>query len=180
MKILKWIGLTTMALILILVGYLAYLGMFNPLTVTMQEMGPYTIAYERYVGPYQNTGPIFDKVYKELTALGITTTNGIGIYYDNPQNTPSYKLRSDCGVIMAKKDLSKLKGNLKVQEIKKSLCVVTEFPIKNMLSYMIGPMKAYPALSGFANKGKLNFSGPMFEIYNMQKDVIMYVAPVKK
>ncbi|MCX5751855.1 MAG: GyrI-like domain-containing protein [Candidatus Saganbacteria bacterium] len=181
MKILKWILIVIVVLVLILAGFLAYLGAFSSVKVVEKEMGPYTVVYERFVGPYQETGKVFDKVYKSLAADKIQTTVGIGVYYDDPKTTPADKFRSDCGSAIANKDLAKVKAlkKYKIMPIAKKRCLVVEFPMKNMLSYMIGPMKAYPELGKYAAVNKIKVS-LVYEVYDMAAHKAYYVMQVKK
>jgi hypothetical protein len=181
MKILKWVLIVLLVLVLIVVGFLAYLGVFSSVAVVEKEMGPYTVVYERFVGPYQETGKVFEKVYKSLTADKIETTVGIGVYYDDPKTTPADKFRSDCGAAIADKDVSKVKAlkKYKLMSIAKKPCLVVEFPIKNMLSYMIGPMKAYPELMKHATANKVNVA-LVYEVYDMSAKKACYVMQIKK
>lgn len=188
MKIVKWL-LTIVILIAVLVlAFLAYMGVFFSPKVAEKEMGPYTLVYEPFIGPYSQTGKVFDKVYKELKADGIETVSGIGIYYDNPAIVKPEKLRSNCGSVVEAKDLGKLaslKNKYRVWNIPKKKCLVAEFPLRNMLSYMIGPMKAYPALMKYAGeksyilqKGKQ--MAMTFELYDMKAGKIYFVMEILK
>lgn len=182
MKILKWLLAIIVVLAIVLVGLLWYLGVFSTVKVTEREIGPFTYVYEKYVGPYQNTGPVFDKVYKALKTDGIESLLGIGIYYDNPKTVPTTKLRSDCGSIIEAKDLRKLvklEKKYQVAMLDKSNCLVAELPIKSVLSYMIGPAKAYPAMTKYAIAKGLK-AGLVFELYDMPHSKILYVMQIIK
>lgn len=177
------VGIGFGTLLLILVVFLAYMGMFKTMTVTEKEMGPYTVVYESFVGPYKETGPIFDKVYKELKAMGISTKLGFGIYYDNPSEVAADKLRSDCGAVLEEKYFNKLedlKKKFKVVEIKKQPGLVTEFPIKNMMSFMFGPMKAYPALDKYAKSKNYSHDSVGYELYDETQKKTFYIMPFVK
>jgi len=181
MKILKWFLFVIILFALLIAGYLAYLGVFNSLTVSEKVMDPYTIAAERFVGPYSKTGEVFNKVHSTLRIAGVNGTLGLGIYYDDPQTVPADKLRSDCGEVINPKDTVKLKifKELKIMTINKSRAVITEFTIKSPLSYMVGPMKAYPALVAYIQKNNLKINSAMYEIYDMPENKIIYVVPIK-
>jgi hypothetical protein len=181
MKILKWVMIVIIVLVLVVLGFLTYLGAFSSVKVVEKEMGPYTVVYERFVGPYQETGKVFDKVYKSLAADKIETIVGIGVYYDDPKTTPADKFRSDCGAAIADKDLAKVKSlkKYKIMRIAKKPCLAVEFPLKNLLSYMIGPMKAYPELGKYAAANKVQIS-LCYEVYDMAAKKAYYVMEVKK
>lgn len=182
MKILKWILIILVVIVLLAVGFLAYMGLFSTMKVSEAKMGPYTIAYESFVGPYSQTGPVFAKVTAELKTAGIAATQGLGIYYDDPSKVPSDKLRSDCGAVIKNKDVTKLyliRTKLKVKRLAKKDSIVAEFPIRNVISYMIGPMKAYPALTKYIleKKYKMTMS---YELYDEAQGKIFFVFVIAK
>ncbi len=175
------VGVVTAVCALGGVVFLAYMGIFKSLEVTEKAMGPFTHVYESFQGPYPETGKIFDKVYNELKANGIDTTQGLGVYYDDPRKTAKDKLRSDCGVVLQGKDLEKAKNlkeqfEIKVLEQKNSILVA--FPVKSRLSYMLGPIKAYPALTRYAEKKGYQIS-LTYEMYDEPNKQILFVANIE-
>ncbi len=181
MKTLRFLLRIVLIIVVAIFCLLAYLGFFSNLKITEKEMGPYTLVYESFTGPYKDTGAVFTKVYESLKADGIETVNGIGIYYDDPSKVASDKLKSDCGSVIEEKDLKKLetlKNKYKTKLIKKELSAVAVFPIKNTLSYMIGPMKAYPALAKYAQEK--NYKCTMaYEFYAMKENKIFFIMPIE-
>ncbi len=161
--------------------FLAYMGMFKPLQVTEKAMGPFTHVYESFRGPYPETAKVFDKVYNELKAQGIDTTQGLGVYYDDPRKTAKDKLRSDCGVVLQEKDLEKaesLKAQFKIQVLEQKSSIIVSFPVKSRLSYMLGPMKAYPALTRYAEKNGYKIT-LTYEVYDEPNKQILFVANIE-
>jgi hypothetical protein len=145
-------------------------------------MGPYTIAYERFTGPYMQTGPVFARVYETLKKNGINTTLGLGIYHDDPGQVAADKLRSDCGVVIEPKDSARvlrIGAQLLVLTLGKRPCVVVEFPIRNTLSYMFGPMKAYPALMKSAQAKNYKIART-YELYDEGKGKIFFVLEIAR
>jgi len=182
MKILKWLLIIVVALAIMLIAFLYYMGLFSQPKTYEAVMGPYTIAYESFTGPYAQTGPVFDRVHKAVMAAGIEPIRGLGIYYDDPSRVPADKLRSDCGVIIEEKYLTKfapVSGQFKVKVIPKKASIVAEFPIRNMLSYMIGPMKCYPALMNYAGKKDYKVE-MMYELYDEAQGKIFFVLAIAK
>ncbi|MFC1770539.1 GyrI-like domain-containing protein [Candidatus Margulisiibacteriota bacterium] len=178
MNIFKISGLIILSLIILIISFLAYMGMFSNIKITEKETGPYLIAYESFVGPYAQSGKVFDKVYKALKSENIETLRGCGIYYDNPADVPAEKLRSDCGVIIEEKDLAafeKVKSKYKTKTIQKATRLVAEFPKKNMLSYMFGPMKVYPAFNKYCKAKGYNESTLGYEIYDETNKKIIFL-----
>ncbi|MEI7941580.1 MAG: hypothetical protein WCH76_00230 [Candidatus Riflemargulisbacteria bacterium] len=182
MNILKIIGVACIGLIVVVLLFLVYMGMFSKLNVQEKEMGPYTMAFEKVIGPYSKTKVAFDNVYNKLKEKGFATTKGIGIYYDDPAKVPANELRSDCGSIIGDTDfirLIELQGVVEVQTIAASKALVVEMPIRNVMSYMFGPMKAYPAIIKYAKEMKVLLGDVSYEIYDMPNKKIYYVFQEK-
>lgn len=184
MKVIKWVLIVIAVIIALGIAYLGYLGMFSGLPVSEKEMGPYVFVYEHFIGPYQDTGKVFFRVNGVLEKEGIKATKGLGIYYDDPKVTAPGELRSDCGSIIEASDVSRLKDlkSVNIKSIGRQYCIVAELPIKGALSFMIGPMKGYPALMKYAReKGSRWAKGSMpMELYDMQAGKIYYMMGIVK
>ena len=182
MKWLKWLLIIIVVLVVLLFGYLWYLGMFIEPKAYEAKTGPFVYAYEEYVGPYQNTGATFDKVYKLVQAEKIGATRGIGIYFDDPSKVEASKLRSYCGTIIEEKDWPKLKtlvNKVKMGSKPQQNSIIVEFPLRNMLSYAIGPMKCYPIITKYAlSKGYK--TSQAIELYDMPNKNILFIMEIKK
>lgn len=181
-KFLKWLLVTVLVLAAISFVFLAYMGVLTKPSVSEAKMGPYLFAYEEYTGPYMNTGKVFDKVYRSLKSDGIETTRGLGVYFDDPSVVPAEKLRSQCGSIIEDKDASrfaKVARKYLIKRIKSSDSLVVEFPIRNSFSYMVGPMKAYPALGEYALAKGYKVTGT-YELYDMPAGKIFFVMEISR
>lgn len=177
-KLIKGVLSVIGLLALVLVLYLVYLGVFKNVKVTERETGPYNYVYLNFVGPYAKTGPVFEKVGKALAANGIKATTAIGIYYDAPKSKPANELRSDCGMLIADKDIKlakKLDKEYKIAKLPKAKRAVVEFNLKSKLSYLVGPMKAYPALMKYAEKNHKTIT-MAYEIYMEKAKKIYYLV----
>ncbi len=161
-------------------GYLAYLGAFSTLSVTEMVTGPYEYAYEEHHGDYKESAPVFDRVYKTLQEKGIPIRFGFGVFFDDPAAVPADRLRSHCGMLIERKDISRITGSgqaIKTGSIGVQKSMVVEFPIKGSLSYMIGPMRAYPAIAAHAKKRGHRFE-VSYEVYDGVDGKIYYIAPI--
>lgn len=180
MKIIKWI-LVLIALVLVSgIGFAAYMGLFSTPEVLVENRGPYTFIYDSFTGPYKDTAPVFDRVMKDVEAKGVSVEDGLGIYYDDPRKTPPEQLRSDCGVVIdegEKAQLSLLQDRYKIKTLEEAKSLVVRLPIKNSLSYMIGPSIAYPALEKYAKKNQLKTT-VAYEYYDMSAGIIEYIMPI--
>jgi len=145
-------------------------------------MGPYTMAYVNFTGNYGKVWPSMTKVYEALSGAGITTITGAGVYYDDPAVVTGSELRSDVGAIIDAKDIGKLVANkdIKITTLTAGTKIVVEFPLKNSLSYMIGPMKAYPAITQYMKEKWYTSEVPMVELYDMVAKKIYYMTNIAK
>lgn len=147
-----------------------------------QNMGPYTIAYTQFVGNYGKVWPSMTKVYEVLSGAGIVSATGVGIYYDDPAVISWAELRSDVWSIITKEDANKLTNITGVQT--KTLTagnkMVVEFPLKNTISYMIGPMRVYPVITKYMQEKWYSHEIPMVELYDMVAQKIYYIADIVK
>ena len=171
-------------LTILILALLWYLGMFSKYEVKTQETGPYTVAYKSHVGPYTKVGPVMDIVYQSLVAQEINPTLGYGEYFDNPKTTPKEEMRSEVGSIIPESEISKLDQTgekYKVKTIARANSLVVEFPYKNMLSFMVGPMKIYPVMEKYmiANGMEWTEDMPAMEIYDMEDKLITYIVELK-
>ena len=180
MKISKRIALIILILVTLMLSFLAYMGLFNKMTITEKQVGPYTIVYEDITGAYTKTGPVLDNLYKELKADGIEATEALGLYYDDPKNVPAEKLRCKVGIIITpeqEKQIDEKGLHYSMMTIDQTHSIVTTFPMRNKLSYMLGVLKAYPALSNAMNE-KGYQPTPSLEIYGNNE--ITYAFTITK
>ncbi len=165
-------------IILAVIVFLFYMGMFSGVLIETREMGPYTFAYVEHIGPYSGVGEPMTKLDEEMRGAGFNSVNGIGVYYDDPKKTPKEELRSEVGSIITNEDMDKIeankdKFNFKTMERKNYL--VAEFLIKNMLSYMFGPMKIYPAFGKYLEEKNILVPEKGIELYNMENNKIIFM-----
>jgi DNA gyrase inhibitor GyrI len=172
--ILGVIGVIIVALLI----YLGYLGAFSTVTVTEKPLDSFWMVYGKHIGEYKDVGPVMDGIYHDLKDnYSITTTKGVGLYYDNPQEVPKEKCRSIAGCILEERDASRideLKKKYMVREYPASNCVVAEFPFKTKMSIIVGIIKVYPALGNYVEE-KGYTMGPSLEIYDKQGKKTVFV-----
>ncbi|MFC1489662.1 GyrI-like domain-containing protein [Candidatus Latescibacterota bacterium] len=173
--------LIALGFVFVLTAVLARYGLFVSVKISEQEVGPYVLVCENHVGPYQNTGPIMDKIYYDLKDnFRLETTKGFGIYYDNPREVAKDELRSIAGCIVETKSLDETKqiiDKYKIMEFPASKSVVTEFPFKGKLSVFVGIFKVYPKLAAFAAE-RSYAQKPIMEMYDMPNAKIVYISSV--
>lgn len=180
MKRIVWIILGLLVLVFL---YLALIcGLFNKVTVEKKKMGPYTFAYKEHKGSYTHTEEWINEVQKTLDKAGINHTKGLGIYYDNPQNTTPEKLRCKSGCLISSKDLDKLNGiktDLQVDTYPEQNYICSHYPFPLDVCIMLGISRVYPKIETFRKDHNIP-PGEMIEIYDKEANRITYLMPVKK
>ncbi len=182
MKALKITGVIVGGSILILLFYLGYHGLFTRVTVTEKTLDSFRMVYKKHVGPYQEIGPVMDALYQDLlNNYSIETTNGVGLYYDNPRKVAPEQCRSIGGCILEPGDytrIEELKQKYDVREYPSAKAVVAEFPFRGKMAIILGIFKVYPKLGKYMEE-KGYTSCPMLEIYDMPAKKIIYAVSVE-
>lgn len=159
------------------IGY--YMGMFDTIVVEEKEMGPYVVAYQAVTGPYTEVGPAMNEVYEGLLENDIQSTVGVGLFYDDPRVVAPEDLRSEVGSLITEEDTKLESTAYEIKRIPARKSIVAKFPYKNALSYMLGPIKIYPALEKYmAEHGYVQGTGeelPAIELYDMEANEIVYI-----
>lgn len=165
-------------ILIVVIGYLGFSGLFSGIDIHENRVGPYTYVYQNHIGPYDKVGPLMDEVYKKLLDSGIETYKGIGVYYDDPSVIDEDKLRSDVGRILEEREifnLEDIKKKFNVRKLDKKSYVVAQHPYRNQISIMLGIMKVYPGLTKYFEKNNLKM-GKVIEIYDFPNKKITYLA----
>ena len=163
-------------LVLAGVGLFYYLHGFDDVEIVEAEIPEMNLVYVKHVGSYYGVGAVMMDLHNKIVEEGIESSVGAGIYIDDPEITPSEELRSLVGDIVSDEDLAKLEGkDFQVLKIKNGKGVMSIFPYKNMLSYMLAPMKVYPAMvEYFAGTDVMPVAS--LEIYDVaNKNVTIYM-----
>ena len=182
-KVFKFLLVFLSIVVALFLGTLYYHDFFSSPQVVEKEMGPYVVVTKRFVGAYHKVGPTMDEVDGWLRENGVESTKGVGLYLDDPAEVEESELRSDVGSIVEDVDeevLARIKEKFEVREIPKAKSAVIEFSIKSNLSYIIAPMKAYPALTQhWIEKGYAEAEGDIgIEIYDIPGKVTSYMFAI--
>src|SRR5699024_10566446 len=143
-----------------------------------REIGGFLVVGSTFVGEYSKVGTPMNKVDSVLRSIKIDNTKGIGIFYDDPATTPADKCKSFVGSVLERNDSAtiasiKSKG-LIVDSIPVRPAMIVEFPIKNRVSYVLGPMKVYPAFK--KHKNEKNYKTTMsIELYDIPMKKTYYI-----
>jgi hypothetical protein len=184
-KVLKFFIYFILIALIVIGAFFGYMGAFSNIMVSEQKIGPYTVVYEPFIGPYSQAGKVYDKLSGALSLENVKTSLGIGIYYDDHGKVLQNQLRSDCGIVLQDKDLTRVrvdelsKKKYLIKTIAKSDSVVVEFLVKNKFSYMLGPIKAYPALMKYVQQKGYKMA-LCYELYDMLNQKVSYVLTITK
>jgi len=168
--------------IAMIVAFLFYMGVFSYIYIAEETKGPYIIAYVEHVGPYHKVGKVMMELDNKMRKLGFNSNDGLGIYYDDPKKTPKDKLRCEVGSIITVDDINKIEANrdkLNFKTIEKQKYLVAKFPIKNIMSYMLGPMKIYPAFEKHLKDKNIGVPTKGLELYDMSNKIIVFMMELK-
>lgn len=180
-KILKVLAIVLSVVFLVVLVILTHAGLFQPVVAVEKEVGPYTMVYQEYRGSYQQVKAVMDEVYYGLERLGVETYRGIGLYYDNPQQVEAAQLRSEVGSILEEKDWSereRIEREFAVKTIPAQTALVAELPIRNPLSYLIGPQKVYRQVEAIWREQGYEDPDYSIEIYDEANRKIIYLTPI--
>jgi hypothetical protein len=177
MKKFFWIFLAILIFAIAVLSFFA--GLFDGIKITNQTVGPYYLVYRTHKGSYSGIQFVMGDVYRYMREKkSMTSENGFVIYYDNPEKIRTDSLRSIAGVIT---DSSvNVEDPYKSGIFQKTEALVGTFPIRSFMSYSIGVYKFYPALEKKLAQDKYQLSGPVMEIFDLEKRQITYVAPVNQ
>jgi len=182
----KIFGISLAVVAVLLVVFLFYQGVFSSVKLEEKITGDYWVVYQGHIGPYEKVGPVMDKVIKSLKRDGVEVTSACGIYYDDPSKVKKEKLRSEVGAVLKPEyygKIGELRSKYNLKQLRKRKSLVVEFPLRNFLSYIIGPLKAYPAMDKYCKAKNIDIAamenGYGLEIYDMKNRKITYIMPVE-
>ncbi|MFZ4648098.1 MAG: hypothetical protein ACOYMB_00495 [Patescibacteria group bacterium] len=156
-----------------------YYGLFSSENIVEKSVGGETLIYQERIGDYNKSNLTMDVVSAELkNNFGIECSIGFGVYYDNPQQVTTEKLRSEVGCILPKEASERLdeiqaSSVVKVRRNPVVKSVISEFPYRNKISYVLGVLKIYPLLTKYLKEHNYQ-PAPSMEIYDLNNHNIEY------
>lgn len=179
MRVAKIIAIVAAVLFVVLLIALSQYGLFAPVNISERVAGPYLLVYKKHVGDYNKVGPIIHDIHNDLKKYySIETAKGFGLYYDDPRQVDSAKLRSVVGCIVEGRsieDLYKVSHKYDVREYPSARSVVAEFPYKGSASILMGVLRVYPKLGAYLSEHKYSQT-PVMELYDQRNEKIVYVS----
>ncbi|XP_048054733.1 testis-expressed protein 264 [Megalobrama amblycephala] len=169
-------------LILTLVGFVFYTGLFSEVVIRTGSppVKNITIAYKFRKGSYKDSGAAFT----ESCSIG-PKLSSVGVFYDDPSQTQADQCRYVVGSILCEneekpdEELQRLyeKFGYKIISFPEVTCAVTSsFPNRCTLSPVCGAYRVYPELQQYIKERSLN-AYPFLEI--CKGDLIHYMCPLE-
>lgn len=172
----------TLSVLMFILIFLVYSGLFSKISIQEMDLGPFDLAYEDHVGNYSDAGKIFSRMYDTIEKdFSIKPERSFGIYLDDPRTVPAEKLRSELGFIIDEKDAGRmddLKTRFKVRKLERKKYAAVLFPYRNPISIFIGIMRVYTPLAQYIkDKGYKTEYG--LEIYDRSLKRTTYAFTIK-
>jgi effector-binding domain-containing protein len=175
----KKLLLVLLTVAVLLLAYLVYSGLFASVTIQMQNMPGYRVMGIQHTGPYEKIGDAFERVHAIADEHGVKV-HMIGIYFDNPNETPEAQLRSLAGLVVSVEDSLKLANveGITALTIPSGSAAVSSFKTSGMVSMIIGAVKSYPKLTEYvAEKNIVEQVNFVYEVYGEgQTEYVMQLA----
>ncbi len=166
--------------IIVMIGFLglagaAYFGALTKLDITEKKMGSFQIVYRELAGI--NSKDIKDmkiKLHGEMTEAGVTAIAPLDVFYPQDAGKPN-----KIGFQVEEADVTKMTeySGIMADVVPEGQYIVTMFPFKNPLSYLVGYLKVDPAFKVYRQRnGYAEAPG----LSRHDGDHITYMQPVVK
>lgn len=168
---LKKVLIISAAIVVVLLAFLAYEGLFQKPQIVPAEEGGYLMMGMDHRGAYYKIGDVFEKVKEQVKQQGITDAKFAGVYFDDPGTTAEDSLKSFAAVIVnTSEDSLKLASLLgfRAIQINKGKAYVCDMESHDMVSQIIAITKAYSAFGTYftAHEEESKELKFVYELYN--------------
>ena len=155
--------LAILTLAISLATYLYFhLGVYEPVSVTLEKRGPYELLFKLHTGPYHQINGVIHEVEAWVQDHHMRCAQTFGEYLDNPETVEEDRLRSHGGCLLTSA-LPMGPGEFQYQKRAERTYAVGRFPG----SPAIGPYKVYPKVRRFLDEHRLKSSSPVIELYTV-------------
>lgn len=178
MRIVLWIVGILAALAL---GFFAYMGGFNTVTVREDRFGPMEFVYTTHKGPYENLSKAWGDFMPKWQEAKLKECLTLGVYLDKP-GTPPDQLRTLIGCRIDgwdEADKAKARAAFPSATIPESPVLTASFPLRNFLSFFYAPTRVYPEIEKeIAKRGtQSHISIELYGSFTDMKD-ITFIVPL--
>lgn len=160
-------------IIAIVIGGYAYMGGFHRVVIEEKHMGPFKFVYQEIVAAeISKVGDITTAVAETLRSKDVTVLQAFDLYKPDGSGQVGFLVKEFEPV-----KLKALEPAIKSRIIPAQLCMVTKFPWKNPLSYIMGYMKVDPELTAYREKYGYK---EVWAATRHDGDFITYIQPILK
>lgn len=134
------------ALLALVAGALAYMGVFGDVKVGEQEVGPYPFVYiQDETTDFGRIGELTEALGERLEAAGYTQRKPAQIYYSVGRG-----IQNQIGFVVDRAvSLEVLGADTFFRPLPRQRCTVARFPYRNSLSFMVGRFRVDPAFMAY-------------------------------
>ncbi len=159
--------------------FLYYGGVFSKIIVEEKEVGPFLIAYEDQMNDYVKTAKKQKEICEFLSHnYGLQVYRGFSVFYSNPREVEKAALRSITGCILERADYKKAdflrENNFRIKEVPLQVSLLVEFPYKNYFLTRIVMSKANFMIEKYVRENNLSNNERML-IYDMAEEEIIFL-----
>lgn len=143
----KLLWIIVSAIIIGFTVFLTYMGTFQTIAISEKPLGPYYFIYKEMSGSDMGEiGTITTEIHQFLAYKEIEGAKPFDVFY--PEGSGS---KTEIGFIINSQDTIRLgdRRGFQFKMIPEQTYMVTEFPFRNRLSFMIGYFKINPALKKY-------------------------------
>lgn len=169
--------------VLLMAGLYGWLGGFAPVKPEKGHRAASDIYYMAYQGPYGSLGKVWAGFAAQIEEAGLPECDALGLYLDPPE-TPPEETRSVLACHMDRltaQERQVAAEKFAVFTLPRMEVLYADFPFRNDLSYIVGPVKVYPVLS--ASLEKSGITPPLtIEEYGPEtgRETLRFVLPVDR
>jgi DNA gyrase inhibitor GyrI len=152
-------------------------GVFDRVVIKRSTIGPYDAIYRTYQGNYSGFRLLIKNVADYVRKKDAEPFyRGFAVFYDEPSKKSQDSLRFAAGIILDKK--IPVDSPYQYFKFDTMEALTGEYPIRSFFSYVNGFYKFNDALEEFVENTSYKTIRPFFEIYDLKKKTILYVAPL--
>jgi hypothetical protein len=173
-KALKIALMVVAAILLVLTTVLAYHGAFRSVVITESDEGPFLFVYREMRGvDMAEIGRITDDLNMQLASAGVSDMRPFDLF--QPEDSAS---ANEVGFVVAESDAARvgqMGAGVMVKTIPRQRYMLTTFPFKSRLSFVVGFFKVDPALRAYREQKGYRAA---LAISRNDGDTITYLQPV--
>lgn len=133
--------------LLVVVGFASvYMGVFRRVSIDEREVGPFTLIYREVPGTsMKRARQVTGDLVAVLEARGVANRVPLDVFHpDDRQSESGFAVEAAASRLVAVAE-----SGVQIKEMPRQRSLVTEFPWRNPLSFVVGYLKVDPALARY-------------------------------